>query len=279
MLITGTVNRLIVDRKTDIGYMLKHNDDSVFLHFNESLKKELTSGDTVDAFIYIDGKGRQAATLKMPKLTIKEPACLTVSDVLPGLGVFLDMGISKDVLLSTEDLPDNPKLWPMVGDTLWVSLKIKGKMVAKLVTRHDIDQTEDIPLKSYVHAKIQRVGQEGINALTENGVWVFIHRSMFEGSYRLGQDIDVLVTFQSHRGYSGSLMKKKEFKIDDDATMIVEILKEQGEIPLDSNASPEHIKAQFGLSKKAFKRAIGKLYKERKVTFVDGKTIWTGDKK
>ncbi len=276
MLITGTINRLTVDRKTDIGYMLTHNDDSVFLHFNESLKQDLQSGDIVDAFIYIDGKGRQAATLKMPKITIKDPASLKVNDVLPHLGVFLDMGISKDVLLSVEDLPSDPTLWPRVGEYFYVALKIKGKMVAKPVTSHDVDAKKALELKSSVDATVQRIGQQGLNLLTDDGVWIFVHRSMFKGDYHLGERVNVQITFQSERGYSGSLMKQKENMMTDDAAMILKVLEKVKEIPIDSNASPEAIKAQFGLSKKAFKRAIGHLYKERKIDFIDGKTVFKG---
>lgn len=273
MLITGTINRLVVDRKTDIGYMLNLDDDSVFLHFNESLRRDLQSGDIVDAFIYIDGKGRQAATLKMPKLTIKEPAQLMVKEVLPHLGVFLDMGISKDVLLSIDDLPKNLRHWPLVGDLLWVSLKVKGKMVAKLASHSDIDHDEKLELKTHVDAIIQKIGLEGMNALTDQGTWVFIHQSMYQGHYRLGQRVNVMITYRSERGYSGSLRPQKENVIDEDANLILKVLQKTGEIPLDSNASPEAIKQRFGLSKKAFKRAIGRLYKQRKVDFIDGKTI------
>ncbi len=273
MLVTGTINRLTVDRKTDIGYMLTHKDDSVFLHFNESLNSDLASGDMVDAFIYIDGKGRQAATLKMPKITIKHPAPLVVNDVLPQLGVFLDMGISKDVLLSIDDLPADANDWPMIGDTLWVSLKVKGKMVAKIATKNDIDTKASLTLKSYVDATVQKIGREGINVLTDNGVWVFIHESMIKDKYHLGQRVNVLITYLSEHGYSGSLIKQKEAVMDDDANMILKALEKTGEIPLDSNATPENIKQAFGLSKKAFKRALGRLYKERKVDFIDGKTI------
>jgi len=277
MIITGTINRLVVDRKTDIGYMLTQDDESVFLHFNESQKRELQSGDIVDAFIYIDGKGRQAATLKIPKLTIKEPAKLTVKEVLPNLGVFIDMGISKDVLLSIDDLPSDRRYWPVTGDQLWVSLKVKGKMVAKLVTHHDIDHDEQLPLKTVVAATVQKIGLEGINLLTDQGTWIFIHQTMYQGTYRLGQRVEAKITYHSERGYSGSLLPQKEHVIDEDANLILKVLKKTGEIPLDSNATPEAIKQRFGLSKKAFKRAIGRLYKQRLVEFVDGKTIYKGD--
>ena len=273
MIVTGTIQKLIVNRKTDIGYMLTKNDDSVFLHFNESLKQDLQSGDEVDAFIYIDGKGRQAATLKMPFITIDKPACLKVNSVIPDLGVFLDMGISKDVLLSTEDLPNNLKYWPIIGDKLWVTLRVKGKMVAKLMTKHDMDNNIDIPLKTNVDAIIMKIGQQGLNAITDDGVWLFIHESMYQGTYHLGERVSVHLTYASDRGYSGSLLVQKEEAMDHDANMILEVLKEKKHIPLDSDASPEDIKRYFGISKKAFKRAIGRLYKLRKIEFKDGKTF------
>lgn len=277
MILTGSINRMIVDRKTDIGYMLTLKEDSVFLHFNESLKLDLQSGDIVDAFIYIDGKGRQAATLKKPLITIAHPAKLSVNSVMPNLGVFLDMGIAKDILLSIDDLPNDPDLWPQVGDSLWVALKVKGKMVAKPVSKFDIETKQPLELKSVVDATVQKIGPEGMNVLTDDGVWIFIHHSMYKGHYRLGQVISVTITYESERGYSGSLLKQKENAMDDDADMILKVLQKVKVIPLDSDASPEDIKARFGLSKKAFKRALGRLYKERKIDFKDGTTILKGD--
>ena len=85
--------------------MLEHDGEEVFLHFNESLKKDLSVNDEVDAFLYFDQKGRVAATLLTPLITLDQPAILEVVSINAHLGVFLDMGIHKDLLLSKDDLP------------------------------------------------------------------------------------------------------------------------------------------------------------------------------
>src|SRR5690606_14583831 len=123
-----------VDRKTDIAYSLKdEKGEEVFLHVNESGREELKKGSLVEAFLYYDAKGRLAATLSRPKITVGDPGELEVVSVSPNLGVFLDLGISKDVLLSKDDLPKDESLWPQVGDKVYVDLKIKTRMTARLV--------------------------------------------------------------------------------------------------------------------------------------------------
>ncbi|BCR36381.1 CvfB family protein [Mariniplasma anaerobium] len=274
-IIIGENQKLTVDRKTDIGYMLTSEQDEVFLHFNESLHQPLNPGDLVDAFLYLDHKGRVAATLKVPYITVNKPAFLTVKDVHPDLGVFLDMGISKDVLLSQDDLPFNTALWPIIGDKIYVVLHIKGKMVAKLATRADIilEPKEELKVKDEVVAYLQNIGRYGLNFLSEEGHLVFVHESMYQGTYRLGQEAKINVTFISDKGITGSLIEQKEVRIFDDANIVLSTLIRHGDLDLDSNSSPEDIRQTFDMSKKAFKRAIGHLYKERKIDFVDGKTI------
>jgi predicted RNA-binding protein (virulence factor B family) len=270
----GETQNLKVDRKTDIGYMLTSDKDEVFLHFNESLHQTLNPGDLVDAFLYLDHKGRVAATLKTAYLSVERPAFLDVKDVHPQLGVFLDMGISKDLLLSKDDLPFDKDLWPKVGDKLYVSLYVKGKMVAKIANKSDIDLKPEAVLKpkDKIECYVYQIGKIGLNLLSLEGHQVFVHESMYQGKHRLGQKEDVTVTFISEKGINGSLIEQKEVKLFDDANIILSHLIRYGDMNLDSNSSPEDISKVFDMSKKAFKRALGHLYKERKIDFIDGKT-------
>ena len=275
-LMIGEINRMVVNRKTDIGYMLDLGLDQVFLHNNESLHKELKAGDTVDAFLYFDNKGRLAATLKTPLITVKNPGFLKVSDIKDDLGVFLDMGIAKELLLSFEDLPRNHEKWPVVGDTLYVTLRVKGKLVAKLASKTDVilKPEKELELKSTVRAFVQKMGQEGVNLLTSDGHFIFVHHTMIKNELRLGEEVEVKVTYLSDKGYTGSLAEQKEVQRFDDANVILSyLIRQQGEMPLTSDSSPEDIDKVFSMSKKAFKRALGNLYKERKIKFEDGKTI------
>lgn len=271
----GEINRLNVNRKTDIGYMLESDEDQVFLHFNESLHQELKPNDKVLAFLYYDNKGRLAATLKTPYITATKPGFLSVSDTHPTLGVFMDMGIAKELLLSSDDLPLDRSLWPEKGDTLYVGIKIKGKLVAKIMSKEDIKlkPQSELELMKSVSAHVQKIGLEGINLMTDEGHFIFVHHTMIKTMPRLGQEVSVKVTYHSEKGYTGSLSEQKEIAIFDDANAILSYVIRHQEMPLTSDSSPEDIYQTFKMSKKAFKRALGHLYKERKIDFKDDKTI------
>mgnify|MGYP001120849350 CR=1 FL=1 len=270
----GSVNQLKVLRKTDIGYMLDSSEGEVFLHFNETNHRELKPNDFVDAFLYFDQKGRLAATLKTPLITKESPGFLEATDVHSGLGVFFHMGINKDLLLSMDDLPLDFTRWPHKGDKLYLSLKVKGKLVAKIVSKEELKGTQKtLQSKDKVKAYVQKIGKEGVNLLTEDLTWIFIHHSMVRSDLRLGEEVEATITYVSDKGYTGSLIAQKEVLLFEDANMVLSYLIRKGELKLTSESSPEDIKAVFPLSKKAFKRAIGHLYKERKIDFVDGKTI------
>lgn len=73
-MIIGDINKLKVDRKTDIGYMLSDGNEQVFLHNNETNHEELRDNQMVDAFLYYDFKGRLAATLSKPIITVNRAA-------------------------------------------------------------------------------------------------------------------------------------------------------------------------------------------------------------
>lgn len=276
----GQINELIVNRKTDIGFMLDSDEGEVFLHNNESLFQTLEAGQEVSAFLYFDQKGRLAATLKTPIITVGNPGFLTVAAVHEYLGVFLDMGIAKELLLSADDLPYDKEQWPKQGDIVYASIKVKGKLVAKLVSKEDFKEVaeKEIELKEKRKARVQKIGEFGVNLLTTDFNWIFVHNSMFKNKLNYGQEVEVKVTYKSDKGYTGSLIAQKEVAIYDDANIILEYLIHNKEMNLTASSSPEEIYELFQVSKKAFKRGLGNLYKERKVDFVDGKTILVDQK-
>lgn len=269
----GEIHQLKVLRKTDIGYMLTDDQTEVFLHFNESLHRELSVNDEVDAFLYYDQKGRVTATLQTPLLTLGRPARLTVKSINQQLGVFLSMGISKDILLSKDDLPLDHDLWPRVGDIIYVKMIHKNRLTARPVTKEDVRNHTNLNEKESYSAVIQKIGYSGLNLLTDDDVWVFVHESMFKEDVWVGKKVEVTITNRSEKGYIGSLIKQKQNQMVDDADTVLQYLIKHKSIPLDSQSSPEDIAKIFNLSKKAFKRAIGILYKQRRIDFVDGKTI------
>lgn len=271
----GKVNTLQVVRKTDIAYLLKNkNNDEVFLHVNESDHQNLVPNQMVEAFLYFDAKGRLAATLSVPFIEAGVPGNLKVVAVKPGLGVFLDLGISKDVLLSKDDLGDDESIWPQVGEELFVDLRVKTKITARLIPYHELRVvTGNYEVGSEVTGFIQEVSRIGYFVMTDEGNVILVKNSNARGTYRLGQVVNVKITYETKNGYEGSLSNFKEVARVDDSKLILDRLEKTGEMPFTADTDSETITKEFGLSRKAFKRALGLLYKERVVDFVDGKTV------
>ncbi|MCF7932191.1 MAG: hypothetical protein K9K93_03380, partial [Acholeplasmataceae bacterium] len=158
----GRINRLQVRRQTDIGFMLFQSGDEVFLHFNESDHKALKVNDTVEAFLYFDFKGRLSATLHTPLATIDQAAMLSVCETVSGLGVFVDIGISKDILLSKDDLPSDKALWPRPDDRLYCKIKAKGRLLMAIVPPSEIPMPLERPeLGDEIEGIVQMIGKEG----------------------------------------------------------------------------------------------------------------------
>ena len=120
----GLIYKLKVNRKTPIGYMLSGSDLDVFMHNNETLY-ELAPNDLVEVFLYYDSEKRLAATMMIPNATKNNPGWAVVEDKVEG-GIFLNIGISKGVLISKDYLPYDFNLWPKRDDKLFVILKEKN---------------------------------------------------------------------------------------------------------------------------------------------------------
>src|SRR5699024_1310099 len=104
MLETGQLHILQVIRQAPFGYFLSDGNTEILLHKNETVN-ELEEGQDVEVFLYMDHQQRLAATMKRPFLLMGEFSWLSVTDVNKRMGVFLDMGIQKELLLSKDDLP------------------------------------------------------------------------------------------------------------------------------------------------------------------------------
>jgi uncharacterized protein len=98
----GTVQILSVSRIIDTGYVLTDGEEEILLHQNEA-KKELVEGEQIDVFLYEDKKGKMVATMSIPKVRFDKYDWCEVVKVEPELGVFVYIGIQRDLLVSIDD--------------------------------------------------------------------------------------------------------------------------------------------------------------------------------
>lgn len=275
-LIIGEINELVVKKETDISYTLVKGDEEVFLHFNQTPKK-LKIGEVVNAFLYFDQKKRLCATLEVPTVTTTKWGYGEVVDVNENIGIFVNIGINKDILLSFDYLPKNPKFWPMIGTKVPCILKAKtNQLVAKIVSKEDrLPKTKDYSVNDQTEGIITKLTFDGATCFDECGNFIFIYKSLLRGNHYIGERINfTIININEHGFYNATTIERKENARLTDSDTILNYLRTRGGIASVGNkSSAEDIYRIFKLSKSAFKRATGHLYKERLIIIEDYKII------
>ena len=278
MIKLGEYNNLTVVRKSDLGYMLTDGNEEVLLHFSQSLS-EHKDNEEVKVFIYADKKERPTATEINPSATIEEAGFAKVVDVIPNVGVFVNINTPKDILVSKDNLPYDTELWPQVDDLLFIRLKIKkNSLIGKPLNRFDIISLHkgvNYLEQEQVNAHVCKIADSGISLITNDMMYVFVPETQLRGKYRLGEAVTVTITKPLDNEYYGTLNQHKEFLIDTDRELIVEYMKNHGgSMPLTAKSSSEDVFKYLKMSRKAFKRAYGGLYKDQIIEFDDSKTYF-----
>ena len=278
MIEIGKLNTLTVVRKSDLGYMLSDGVDEILMHFKES-KKELNDNDSVTVYVYTDKENRKTATMNEPVLLMDKPNFTEVVNVIEGVGVFVSNNTPKDLLISKDYLPYDINEWPVPGDMVFSSLKVKrDSLVAKPVNRFAV-----LSLKSktsyneqeLVEAYVLRIAEKGIGFITKDLIYVFVPNTQLRNKYRLGEKVTLTITKMMDSEAYGTLNARKEVLMDEDRETILNYLKEHhGIMKLTAKSSSEDVEKIFNMSRKAFKRALGGLYKDQIVEFDEEKTYF-----
>ncbi|OZB91612.1 S1 RNA-binding domain-containing protein [Paenibacillus sp. XY044] len=284
--VAGTIQTYEVMREVSpYGYFLDAGEQDVLLHYTE-LTRKIEPGERVEVFIFYDTEDRLAATMKKPYLTLGEMAKLVVADVHPRLGCFLEMGLGRQLLLPIRELPEMRELHPRVGDSVFVIMEHdkQGRLRAKLAGEQELSQhvfrAPQTWVNQWLTATVYRPLQMGTFVIVDGGVLGFgaigmIHSSERTHLLRLGEELQVRVSHIREDGRVNlSMAQRKEVGRDLDADRLLSFLKERpnGGMPYSDATPPDIIKQRFGISKSAFKRALGKLMKEGLIT---QKENWT----
>ncbi len=282
-LLIGEINKLKVKRETDISYILTDDNEpyEVFMHFNQATKR-LVENELVEVFLYYDNKHRLCATMEDPIITTKKFGFIECVAQKENVGCFMNIGIAKDILLSKDVLPVNIKAWPKPGDKLPCILKVKkDSLVCKIISRDDIiEKAASLKLNDTVSAYVTSFTSTGLLAVDEEFNVIYVHKSMIRKKYRIGEEIILtIININNKNEYNGSTITQKETMRLSDSEMLLNYLKEMGGvIPLGNASTPEDIAKVFTLSKSAFKRAVGALYKERLIEIEDYRIILKQEK-
>lgn len=266
----GKKQTLMVVKKVDFGVYLGTEDERVLLP-----KKQVPSGveigDPVEVFLYKDSKDRLIATTQEPKIVLGEVKALKVADT-GRIGAFLDWGLEKDLLLPFKEQTAKVKK----GDSCLVSLYVdkSGRLCATMKVyeklRKDSPYKKDDRVQGIIYEQSDNFG---LFVAVDDIYCALIPKKEVYGKLHVGDRIEARVTEVKPDGKLDLSVREKAFiQMDADAKMVLERMDAHGgRLPFTDKADPEVIKKETGLSKNAFKRAVGRLMKEgRAVIEKDG---------
>lgn len=275
----GTIRHGELFRHVEKGYLLLVDDYEVLLPF-EDTDFNITDDEAMEVFIYSDQSGRVLATATIPSVTKKTFGWATVTEVIFPLGVFVNIGLQTNILVPKDHLPAVQAVWPTKDDKLFITLKTdrKKRLLAVPAKEADIYERREIATAAMMHNEVSgyvyKTGYEGSAIFTDDRYRGFIHRTMREREPRLGEYVTgSIIDVKDDGTVNISLLPKKRDQIDRDATYILNYLHEKdGSMPYGDQSKPEQIRQTFQMSKSAFKRALGRLMKQKHIVQRDGKT-------
>ncbi len=269
MLVIGSYNELVVERKVDFGFYLNPKEDEVLLPIKYA-PEGLAPGDTIRVFVYTDSEDRPVATTLTPTAVVGDFACLEVKDVQP-FGAFLEWGLEKDLFLPKSEMQDQVKPGDRVVVKACLDRSTSRVYATAKITLHTDKDLEELSQGEMVDLLIYGITTLGTKAIINNRYTGILYRNETFRELSVGEKTVGYIQRVKEDGKIDLLLKKPGYdSVSDSATGILELLeKEDGFIPINDKSSPETIKERFSMSKKEFKRTIGGLYKKRLIRITD----------
>ena len=275
----GDVCELKVVRENEMGAFLDagtgNTSDDILLH-KQQQDTPVKVGDLVKVYLYLDPHGRMTASRKLPKMREGQLGYVKVLSVTRD-GGFVDIGAERGVFLPYSEMRGHVSPGQLVWAKLYrdktgrqaVSMRVEEEMVRASKPAVDVKVGDEVTGTFY------NILPEGFFLITMERYIAFIHRSEVPGGrLDFGQKVTGRIAFVREDGrISLSLRPQKEQARVLDADLILSLLeKRKGSMPYGDDTPAEIIKDVFGISKSAFKRALGKLMKDGKVKQENG---WT----
>ena len=228
-----------------------------------------STGDSLEVFIYKDSRDRLIATTTDPLLTVGEAGLLKVKQVTK-IGAFLDWGLEKDLLLPYHE--QTTRIFEGQECLVAVYVDKSSRLCATMKVYPYLSTETPYKEGDHVRGRVYQISDNfGVFVAVDNKYSALIPAKEASGKYRPGTVMDLRVTKVREDGKMNVSDRQEAYlQINEDAENVLEVIEEfAGVLPFDDKASPEVIKREFGLSKNAFKRAVGHLLKEGKVEIKD----------
>ncbi len=264
MLRIGYYQKLKVVKKVDFGVYLaepEEMEERVLLPAKQ-VPPDTSEGDDIRVFIYRDSSDRPIATTRRPALSVGEFALLEVKQT-GKIGAFLDMGLERDLLL-----PFKEQTYPVkAGDKVLAAMYVdkSGRLAATMKVYDYLSKNPPYSPGDEVEGLIYQIEERfGAFVAVDMKYSGLIPVKEFFGQARCSDVVHLRVTNVKEDGKLDLSLRRKAYEqIDEDAQVLLKLIRDSGgHLPLGDRSDPEEIRKVCGMSKAAFKRASGRLYKE-----------------
>ena len=268
MIEIGKYNKLRILRNTSVGLFLGDDLGEDVLLPNKYCPKRFNLEDEIEVFVYLDNYERKIATNLTPKINLNEFSFLKVTAVTD-VGAFLDWGLEKELLV-----PFFEQKQRMEEDRWYIVYLDLDKKTNRLYASNKIEkhlQNNDLTVeeRENVELLVMRKTDLGFSVIVNNQHSGLIYDNEIFQKLKIGDKLNGVVkkirgdnkidiSIQSI-GYNNFIDKNSEL-------IYQALLKNNGFLAVTDKTSPDEIYSKFGISKKAFKKTLGALFKQHKIT-------------
>lgn len=272
MIKLGEKQPLVVVKEVEFGVYLAESqeDETRVLLPRKQVPPGLKLHDTLEVFLYKDSKDRLIATTNTPRLMMGQLAVLKVVSVQK-IGAFLDWGLEKDLFLPYKE--QEGRLYEDEEVLVRLYIDKSSRLCASMKGLYEMLAT-DSPYQAgdTVKGRVYEFSGNFGTFIAVDDMYSGLVPCHEDHSFlRVGDVVEARVVEVKPDGkLTLSLREKAYIQMDEDAKRILEVLEEYGGVlPFNDKASPEIIMREMKMSKSAFKRAVGRLYKERKIEITE----------
>jgi predicted RNA-binding protein (virulence factor B family) len=266
----GRLNQLPVLYSTPHGIYLGGGDHGEILLPNRYVPRGTQIDDVLEVFVYRDSEDRVIATTETPLVMVGESAPLKVVSVNRNVGAFLDWGLPKDLLLPFRQQAE--PVYP--GETVIAHAMVDAKtdrIIATTKLNKHLNKQQPVGFKPGQQVALVILAETplGYNAVVEGTHQGLLYHSNVGAKLEVGQKLKGFISAVRPGGKLDLTLDAKGYKRVAPLTdQILGVLQAQGgALAFDDDSSPEDIRRNFDCSKKAFKQALGALFRQRRIRF------------
>ena len=262
----GRRNKLKVIKEVDAGVYLSGDAYGQILLPRRHVPPDAELGRELDVFVYWDSENRLAAPTETPLAMVGEFAWLKVLSI-DNVGAFLDWGLAKDLLLPYSEHKYQPEVGKRVMVYLFLDDQTERIAATTRIEKFLSEEATNFTEGQEVSLLITDNTELGYKAIVDNSHWGILYSNELFETLSKGQHLrGYIKKIRADKKIDLTLYQQGHEKIAELSEQIVrKLIEHDGVLMLTDKSPPESIYSIFKVSKKAYKKAVGILYKQRRI--------------